>query len=347
MNERQTEFLDLLIIGAGPAGISAAATAEQLGLRYLVLEKGWLAQTIFRYPVGRLVFSTPNELEMEPNTLQPCRTKPTREELLSYYVRYALKNKLKLRLEEEVLQLSVTKNEGFRAVTTRGDYYAARLLVTTGAMAQPRRLGVAGENLPKVAHRFVEPYPYVGKEVMVIGGGNSAAEATLFLAEDGARTSLAIRRTDWEETDPARGAIKAWVREPLLEQIAQGNLRIILLDAIEEITSDAVRLRRDDGTTESVPNDAVFVLIGHEPDFTLLRQLGVGFEQIGKRTFPVYDAETFETNIAGVYVAGHFTQARHIKEAIAVPRRIVPLIAAGLPQSCSHELHELYELAKP
>lgn len=337
MNERQfeTELLDLLIIGAGPAGISAAATAAQLGLRYLVLEKGWLAHTIFRYPVGRLVFSTPNELEMEPDTLQPCRPKPTREELLSYYVRYALKNKLKLHLEEEVLQLSGTLAEGFTALTTRGRYHAARLLVTTGAMAQPRRLGVAGEDLPKVAHRFVEPYPFVGKDVMVIGGGNSAAEATLFLAEDGAQTSLAIRRANWEETDPARGAIKQWVREPLLEHIAQGNLKIILLGAIEEITPTAVRLRRDEGTSESVANDAVFVLIGHEPDFTLLEQLGVAFEQIGKRTFPVYDAETFETNVAGVYVAGHFTQARHIKEAIAVPRRIVPLIAAGLSQQAA------------
>ena len=327
------QMMDLLIIGAGPAGISAAAAAQLAGLDYLVLEKGLLAHTVYRYPVGRLVFSTPHELELEPETLHPCRAKPTREELLSYYVRYVLENKLKIHTEEAVTELSGNLATGFTAHTAHGVYHAARLLVTTGAMAAPRRLGVTGEYLAKVQHRFIEPYPYVRKDVMVIGGGNSAAEAALFLAEDGARTTLAMRRRNWEEHDAAKGAIKAWVREPILEQVAKGNLQIALVEAIEEITVTGVHLRYDGGAAKRVPNDAVFILIGHEPDFSLLQRLGVAFEREGKRTFPVYDAKTFETNVPGVHVAGHFTRERHIKEAIAVPRRIVPLIAAKLREA--------------
>src|SRR4051812_15263504 len=186
------ERLDLLIIGAGPAGLSAADAAAREGLNYLVVEKGLIADTVFHYPVGRTVFSTTNELELREGTLRPCREKPTREELLSYYVRFTLEQNLRINTEEEVTRVERLSPEGFRVQTSRGSYEAARLLVCIGGMAHPRRLGVAGEDLPKVKHRFVEPFPYVRKEALVVGGGNSAAEAALFLAEGGARTTFAI-----------------------------------------------------------------------------------------------------------------------------------------------------------
>ena len=327
MSERQ---LDLLIIGAGPAGISAAQMAARAGLSYLVLEKGLIAHTVFGYPLGRIVFSTPGELELIQDTLKPAGEKPTREELLSYYVRFALVEGLLIHTEEEVLRLERDGPEGFFAYTPSGIYRSARVLVTTGAMAMPLRLDVPGEDLPKVQHRFVEPYPFFRKDVMVVGGGNSAAEAAFFLAEDGARATLAIWRTDWEERDPKKGAIKSWVREPLEREIAQGHLQVILFTVIEEITETAVRLRLDDGTSQTLSNDAVFVLIGHAPDFSLLQQIGVEFEREGPHTYPLYDAQTFETNVPGLYVAGHFTRERHIKAAIEVPRRVVPLIAESL-----------------
>src|SRR4028118_633665 len=96
---------DLIIIGAGPAGISAAYEAHKSGLDYLVLEKGLIGETIYHYPVGLAVFSTVNELELEPDTLKPAREKPTREELLSYYVRFVLGNNLNVQTEEEVLSV--------------------------------------------------------------------------------------------------------------------------------------------------------------------------------------------------------------------------------------------------
>src|SRR5215212_5774814 len=112
MTESQ-EQLDLLIIGAGPAGLSAAAAAAREGLRYLVIERGLIADTIFHYPVGRTVFSTPNELEMREGALKPCREKPTREELLSHYVRFALDEGLKVNTEEEATEIAQGAGGGF------------------------------------------------------------------------------------------------------------------------------------------------------------------------------------------------------------------------------------------
>lgn len=321
---------DLLIIGAGPAGLSAADVAEREGLYYLVLEKGLIADTIYHYPVGRTVFSTTNELEFREGALRPCREKPTREELLSYYVQFALDRNLRIQTEEPAISLRRCGDDCFEVVTTRAEYRASRVLVTIGIMGRPCRLNVPGEDLPKVHHRFVEPYPYVRKDALVVGGGNSAAEATLFLSDEGARTTLAIWRSDWENRDPKKGAIKHWVRTPLEAHLEAGRLRLALFTHIEEIREREVSMRLDNGDSMAIENDVVFVLIGSRPDLSLLRQAGVEIVETGFSEIPVYDHETFETRVPGLYVAGHFTHARHIKEAIAVPRRIVPKIAEEL-----------------
>lgn len=323
---------DLVIIGAGPAGLSAAAAAAEAGLDYLVLERGLWGHTIYNYPVGRTVFSTPEELELRSGALQPAREKPTREELLSHYVRFALENNLRINSEEEVTSVERESNGDFLIQTSKGDYRARRILFSTGAMAKLRRLGVPGEDLPQVYHRFVEPYPFVRKKVMVIGGGNSAAEAALFLAEDGAETTLTIWPSDWENRDPKKGAIKHWVRTPLERQIEEGRLRVQFFKRVLRIEPEMVVIEMDDGQVVEIPTEAVFVLIGADADYTLMKALGIETVREGLLEFPVYDPDTFETNVPGVYVAGHFTRARHIKDAIDVPRRIMPAIARSLPK---------------
>ncbi|MBC8031026.1 MAG: NAD(P)-binding domain-containing protein [Pyrinomonadaceae bacterium] len=332
--------LDLLIIGAGPAGLSAARAAAQEGLSYLVIEKGTIADTIRRYPVGRTLFSTPNELEMDAGALKPCRDKPTREELLSHYIHFVLEHDLRINAGERVVDLeNLIENDiekggpEFLVHTDKNRYQASRILFAIGAMAHPRRLNIPGEDLPKTHHLFVEPYAYVRKDALVVGGGNSAAEAALFLAEEGARTTLAIWRDDWENHDPKAGAMKHWVRKPLEQQIAAGHLRVILYKDILEITELTVTLKTEEGEILKIANDVVFVLIGSDADLTMLKKLGVQTEP-GKLTeVPAYDPVTFETSVRGVYVAGHFTHARHIKAAIDIPRRIVPLIAQSLRAS--------------
>jgi len=284
-------MLDLIIIGAGPAGISAAYEAKKHNLEYLVIEKGLIGNTIYNYPVGLTVFSTTNELEFEPGGLDPAREKPTREELLSYYVRFVLDNELNVQTEETVLSVhsagsawsahpvpsvlsvsSVVNNdgiieqtesaeglgvhtdgntehtersertkgaerteraerregtaniEGFVIQTDKAVYYSKNILFAIGAMDYPRRLNVPGEDLPKVHLHFRETYPWVKKRALIIGGGNSAGEAALFLAGEGADTTLAIFRGDWENNDPKQGCIKYWVKQPLETELKKNCL---------------------------------------------------------------------------------------------------------------------------
>jgi thioredoxin reductase (NADPH) len=323
-------MLDLMIIGAGPAGLSAAEAAAHAGLDYLVIEKGTIANTIRQYPVGRTMFSTPNEVEMHPGALRPVREKPTREETLSHYIHFVLDLDLKINTGEEVVSVNGNIDEGFVIKTDRAEYKARRVLFAIGAMEHPRRLNVPGEDLPKVHHLFVEPYAYVRREALVVGGGNSAAEAALFLSEEGARTTLAIWREDWENRDPKAGAMKHWVRTPLEAEVEAGRLKVVLYQHVDEIREDDVTLTTETGESMTLPNDVVFVLVGSDADLTLLKQLGVQIEQGKIAEVPVYHPETFETNVSGIYVAGHFTHARHIKAAIDVPRRIIPVIVEDL-----------------
>ena len=308
-------MLDLLIIGAGPAGIAAAYEAKRAGLDYLAIEKGLIANTVYNYPVGLTVFSTTNEIEFNKGDLKPARDKPTREELLSYYVRFVLDNELNVHTEEKVLTLHKTR-EGFRVTSDKGVYDGRNVLFAIGAMDRARRLDVPGENLPKVFDHFRETYPWVKKKTLIIGGGNSAGEAALFLAQEGAETTLAIFRDDWENNDPKQGCIKYWVKEPLEEELKEHCLNLFFLGKVIEIRPTEVELENEQGQRVVMANDVVFVLIGSDADLTMLKGLGVDTEEGKYGEVPVYDPQTFETNIPGVYVAGHFTNQRHIKGAI-------------------------------
>lgn len=352
MNKDDT--LDLLIIGAGPAGISAAYEAKQAGLDYVVIEKGLIGNTIYNYPVGLTVFSTVNELEITPGGLKPAREKPTREELLSYYVRFVLEHELNINTEELVIDVrsqtgataagaralaiggerrepvAIADGSDFLIRTSKDRYRAKNVLFAIGAMDYPRKLGVPGENLPKVHDHFRETYPWVKKRALIVGGGNSAGEAALFLAEEGADTTLAIFRADWENDDPKQGCIKYWVKQPLEDELKRHCLKLFFLGRVVEIRTQEVALENEAGDIETLPNDVVFVLIGSDADLTMLKDLGVDTETGKYGEVPVYDPDSFETNVPGIFVAGHFTHQRHIKDAIAVPKKIIPKIKERL-----------------
>ncbi len=332
---------DLVIIGAGPAGISAAFEAKKAGLTYVVIEKGLIANTVYNYPVGLTVFSTTNELEFEEGALKPAREKPTREELLSYYVRFVLDNELNFRTEEAVLGVNkvefaasaAREDIAFRVITDKGFYDAKNVLFAIGAMDHPRKLGIPGEELPKVHDHFRETYPWVKKNALVIGGGNSAGEAALFLAQEGAETTLAIFRKDWENNDPKQGCIKYWVKQPLEEELKEHCLRLFFLGKVIEIREKEVELESESGEKVILPNDVVFVLVGSDADLSMLKVLGVDTEEGKYGEVPAYDPETFETNVPGIYVAGHFTNERHIKAAINASRSVIKSVMSRVGRS--------------
>lgn len=338
----EISIFDLVIIGAGPAGISAAYEAKKAGLDYVVIEKGLIGNTIYNYPVGLTVFSTVNELELNEGALKPAREKPTREELLSYYVRFVLDNELNVRTEETVLEVRNAErgmrnsddgldrfDSAFIIVTDKNHYRAKNVLFAMGAMDHPRKLNVPGEDLSKVYDHFRETYPWVKKNALIVGGGNSAGEAALFLAQEGAETTLAIFRADWENNDPKQGCIKYWVKQPLEEELKEHCLKLFFLGKVIEIREREVELESETGERVTIPNDVVFVLIGSDADLTLMKGLGVETEQGKYGEVPVYDPETFATNVPGVYVAGHFTNQRHIKGAIDAGRTVVAGMTAA------------------
>ena len=332
-------MFDLITIGAGPAGISAAYEAQKANLNYLVIEKNLIGNTIYQYPVGLTVFSTVNELELLPDTLFPAREKPTREELLSYYTRFVLENKLNIQWEEAVINVEKLSENHFKITSGKSEYESKTVLFAFGAMQFPRHLDVKGEDLPKVHHLFTETYPYVRKNALVVGGGNSAGEAALFLAQEGAFSTLATFRQDWEETDPKQGCIKHWVKEPLEAQLEKNCLDVFFLKSVVEIREKDIVLEEENGEIITLPNDVVFILIGSDADLTMLENLGVETKKSKYGVVPVYDAETFETNVKGIYVVGHFTEARHIVGAIEVPKKIIPKLAETI-RIFAHETHE-------
>ncbi len=346
---RSNTMLDLIIIGAGPAGIAAANKAKNAGLEYLVIEKGLIGNTIYNYPVGLTVFSTTDELEFEKGDLKPAREKPTREELLSYYVRSVLDNELNVKTGEAVTNVTrriPNQNEideaktpivsplqdqnVFDVETDKAAYTTRAVVFAIGAMDFPRKLNVPGEGLPKVYDHFRETYPWVRKRALIVGGGNSAGEAALFLAQEGAETTLAIFRDDWENTDPKQGCIKYWVKQPLEEELKEHCLKLFFLGKVIEIRENEVELESEGGERVVLKNDVVFVLIGSDADLTMIKSLGVRTESGKYGEVPVYDTETFETNVPGVYVVGHFTNQRHIKGAIDAGKAAVAELAKRL-----------------
>lgn len=218
----------------------------------------------------------------------------------------------------------------FLVVTAKGEYQATNILLAIGAMDFPRKLDVPGEGLPHVYDHFRETYPWVKKRALIVGGGNSAGEAALFLAQEGAETTLAIFRDDWENTDPKQGCIKYWVKEPLEQELKEHCLNLFFLGKVVEFREGEVELENENGDRVLLQTDVVFVLIGSDSDLTMLKDLGVETETGKYGEVPVYDPETFETNVPGVYVAGHFTNQRHIKGAIDAGKALIPQIKKKL-----------------
>lgn len=319
---------DLAIIGAGPAGLSAALAAQKLGLDVVVIERGQVAETVHQYPIGKPLFSTADELELAPGTLTPRGPKPTREELLTHYSRFVVDTGLRVRTGEPVLSLRAIDG-GFEIETSAGIYRSRTVLVATGINGFRKRLGVPGESPERVQYRFIEGFSYAGRDVLVVGSGNSAAETALFLEEVGARVTLAMRRRGYDR-DPSAGKaeIKWWIADPLRALVAEGRMTVLFDATVVSISDRTATVSIGSSSTIEVACDAIFALLGTKPDLTLFENAGVRIDADG---LPAYDPATFETNIPGLYVAGHITREPHMKGAL----RVGPLVAHRVAETLS------------
>lgn len=285
----------LIIIGAGPIGLACGIAAEEAGMDYLILEKGVLVNSIFKFPEQMTFFSTSNLLEIGEVPFVSHSDKPTRKEALEYYRRVHDSWKLKVKLYTEVKKMT-REGETYVIETSRGDYHTQAVIVSTGFYDTPRKLNVPGENLPKVKHFYDSPHPYVDQKVLVIGAANSACDVALETYYKGADVTMAIREDKiYEKT-------KYWIKPNIENRIKEGAIQAYFNTTVKEIKPQSVLLNTPKGEVE-IENDFVLAMIGYLPNYELFERLGLPIAK-GKDKQPIHDKETLETPLPNVYVAG-------------------------------------------
>jgi thioredoxin reductase (NADPH) len=301
-----SEPFDLVIIGAGPAGLAAAIEAKRRGLRYVVVEKAALVNSLLHYPDDMAFFTTPELMEIGGLPFVSPHEKPTRQEALRYYRRVTEAMGLEVRLYEPVTEIARRDDGAFRIVSRIPDggvveRTARFVILAAGAYDVPNRLGVPGEELPHVSHYYREAHSNWRRRVVIVGGKNSAAEAALELYRAGARVLLVHRGSALGES------IKYWVKPDIENRIAEGAIRARFSTRVVEITSTDVILDGPDGRVTE-PADRVLLLTGYRSDPVLLKQAGAAIDP--ETGAPVHDEATFETTVPGLYVIGAFVAGK-------------------------------------
>jgi thioredoxin reductase (NADPH) len=303
---------DVLIVGAGPSGLATAIAAKKRGLDYVVVEKGMLVNSIFKFPVHMVFFTTPELLEIGGLPLTTPYDKPTRLEALRYYRRVVEAFDLQISYEETVTSIEREPDDSgdaeVFAVTTRTARgvqrvrHARAVVLAIGYYDHPNYINVPGEDLPHVSHYYDDAHPYFQKRVVVVGGKNSAAEAALELFRSGAQVTLVHRHATLGES------IKYWVRPDIENRIKEGSIPARMETSVVEITPTAV-IVESHGQRDEVPADAVFLLTGYHPDATLMTAAGITCDPASLA--PQMDPETFETNVPNLFLAGGCSAGRN------------------------------------
>ena len=286
---------DIVIIGGGPIGIACGLEAEKHGLTYLILEKGCLVNSLYHYPTNMTFFSTSEKLELDGIPFISNNPKPRKAEALEYYRRIATSNQVNIHLFEKVTE--VKSNSTIKEVITTKDFYKAKnVVIATGFYDIPNYIGVQGEELPKVAHYYVDPHYYATQKTIVVGASNSAVDAALEIYRKGGEVTMIVRA---EDIGPR---VKYWVRPDIVNRIEEGSIKAYFNSSIKEIKEKEVIVQTPDGET-TLENDFVLLLTGYRPNFEFLDNIGISLKDEDKK-IPMYDENTMETNIPGIYLAG-------------------------------------------
>lgn len=343
--------LPVVIVGAGPCGLAAGAALTAAGIPAALFDKGCIVQALANYPVNLTMFSTPEKLAIGGVPFTSAGFRPTRAETLAYYREVARRHALDVRQYERVV--SVQRRDGSFVVTTErtaagpstphapaapartGRCEARAVIIATGYFDYPNLLGVPGEDLPHVSHRFVEGHAAFGRDVLVVGGGNSAVECAIELARCGARVTLVHYEPGF-----VSHVIKPWVLPDFERFVADGTIRLRWNARVRSIESDRVLLAPATAAAtaaegvEAVPADLVYLMTGYTPRPGLLGDLGVPFDP--DTGVPAHDPATMETTVPGVYVAGVLTTGKKANGVfIENGRGHGALIAAAIPKTAA------------
>ena len=287
---------DLIIIGAGPIGLACGIEAKKNNLDYLIVDKGMLVNSIYNYPVNTTFFSTSDKLEIGEIPFISHNVKPTRTEALEYYRRVCDSWDLNLDLYNEVLEIE--KKESLFILNTRnGIKKSKNIVICTGFYDIPYLLNIPGEELDKVLHYYNESHPYYKMDIAIVGAGNSAVDVALDTYRKGANSvTMIIREKE------IGGNIKYWVKPDIVNRIESGEIKAFYESEILEIKENTILIKTSTGV-EKINNDFVLAMTGYLPNYEILKKLGVKIDDDEFKT-PLYNEETMETNINGVFLAG-------------------------------------------
>jgi len=291
--------IDVVIVGAGPCGLAAAISVRRAGLDALVFDAECVVSSITHYPTYASFFSTAEKLSLGGLPFVTPGEKPTRRDALAYYRAVVRYFEIPVRQYERVVRID-GRDGGFVVRTNRRGVEQATdaraVIVATGYWGSPNRLGVPGEDLPHVTHAYREGHYAFQQNAVVVGGGNSAAEAALDLWRAGARVALVHFGPTFDKK------IKPWVLPDFTNRVAEGSIAAIWNSRVAEIGPENVILRSTDDAITAVPADHVFLMTGFAPSVDLLRQVGVTIDPA--TGIPRHNPTTLETNVPGVFVAG-------------------------------------------
>lgn len=301
------QVYDVLIIGAGPCGLAVGIEAAKAGLSHLILEKGSITESIRRYPKRMRFFSTAENIEIGGIPFPISEVKANRSEALQYYRKVAGYYHLNFKLFTEVTQV-LKQEEMFEVQTVKGEtYYARKVVIATGYFDFPRHLGIPGENLPHVSPYYDEPFLYSFSKVVIIGAANSAVEAALELYRHDVDVTIVHRGEDFRPT------VKYWLVPDVKNRVREGKIKTRFNSLTAAIEPKRVQIENvETGESEWIDADFVLMLIGYVPDASLLQRCGI--ELIQPSMIPIYDAETFETNVSGLYLCGTVVAGIHTEK---------------------------------
>jgi thioredoxin reductase (NADPH) len=293
------ERFDVLVVGAGPTGLACAIEVKRAGFTVVLVDKGCLCNSLFHYPSNMTFFTTPELLEIGNIPFPSPNQKPNRDEALEYYRKVAQHYELNVRQYQTVTHIHGGDEEfhitAVDAFQRRRTYIARKLIIATGYYDLPNYLNIPGENLSKVQHYYHAPHPYFDRDVLVIGGKNSAAIAALDLWRHGARVTLVHRAAAMHRH------VKYWILPDINNRIKNGEIKAYFESSILHIHKDSVQLSTPQGQL-NIPNDFVFAMTGYHTDFDFLLSLGVHLN--GEDRLPACDPKTLESNVPGLYLAG-------------------------------------------